>query len=176
MICVTKVAGAQAQTPTMYLSTTAGGGLGGAVGAPGDGDGRPGPLSVARRSPAAAPSSSEVCYGAVETTAGRAESNLRRQQMATISRRMFMKRTGAGAAATGFLAAIPQLPGRLLASRKAAAVHSDGVAAPRGRGATGPLIVHVPDPRTGEVHVMVGSREVIRTDHALAARLIGEAG
>ena len=96
--------------------------------------------------------------------------------MATISRRMFMKRTGAGAAATGFLAAIPQLPGRLLASRKAAAVHSDGVAAPRGRGATGPLIVHVPDPRHRRGPRHGRPREVIRTDHALAARLIGEAG
>ena len=41
---------------------------------------------------------------------------------------------------------------------------------------TGPLVVHIPDPRTGEIHFMAGTREVVRTDSALVARLIHDAG
>ena len=40
----------------------------------------------------------------------------------------------------------------------------------------GPLVVHIPDPRTGEIHLMVGTREVVRTDPALVARLVRDAG
>ena len=85
--------------------------------------------------------------------------------MASISRRTFLKRGGTGVAAAGFLAAIPAFPARAWASaRRPATVHSDGVAAPAGRAATRPLVVHIPDPRTGEVHLMVGTREVVRQD------------
>jgi len=89
---------------------------------------------------------------------------------------MFLKQGGAGVAAAGFLAAIPSLPSRAWASRRAATVHANGVAAPAGRAATGPLVVHIPDPRSGEVHLMVGTREVVRRDSALVARLVREAG
>lgn len=93
--------------------------------------------------------------------------------MAGLSRRMLLRRGGAGAVAAGFIAAIPVFPGRAEASVKAATVHSDGVAAPAG---TGPLVVHIPDPRTGEIHLMVGDREVVRSDPALVARLVRDAG
>ena len=96
--------------------------------------------------------------------------------MAGISRRTFLKQGGSGAAAAGFLAAIPAFPGRAWASVKPATVHRSGVAAPAGRAATGPLVVHIPDPRTGEVHLMVGTREVVRRDRALVARLVRDAG
>lgn len=96
--------------------------------------------------------------------------------MASISRRMFLKRSGTGVAAAGLLACLPAFPARAWASRRPATVHGEGVAAPAGRGASGPLVVHIPDPRTGEVHLMVGSREVIRKDTALVARLVREAG
>jgi hypothetical protein len=96
--------------------------------------------------------------------------------MASISRRTFLKRGGTGVAAAGFLAAIPAFPARAWASRRPATVHSNGVAAPAGRAASGPLVVHIPDPRTGEVHLMVGTREVVRRDSALVARLVREAG
>ena len=96
--------------------------------------------------------------------------------MASISRRTFLKRSGAGAAAAGFAAAIPAFPGRAWASRKTATVQSEGVAVPAGRAATGPLIVHIPDPRTGELHLLVGTREVVHTDRALVARLVRDAG
>jgi hypothetical protein len=93
--------------------------------------------------------------------------------MAGLSRRMLLRRGGAGAVAAGFIAAIPAFPGRAEASVKAATVHGDGVAAPA---VTGPLVVHIPDPRTGEIHLMVGDREVVRSDPALVARLVRDAG
>lgn len=96
--------------------------------------------------------------------------------MSSISRRMFLKQSGSGVAAAGVLAAIPALPGRVRASRKPATVHTSGVATPAGRAATGPLIVHIPDPRSGEIHLMFGTREVVRRDSALVARLVREAG
>jgi hypothetical protein len=96
--------------------------------------------------------------------------------MASISRRTFLKRGGTGAAAAGILAAIPAFPGRAWAARRPAAVHDSGVASPTGRAATGPIVVHIPDPRTGEVHLMVGTREVVRRDQALVARLVRSAG
>ena len=96
--------------------------------------------------------------------------------MASISRRMFLKQSGSGVAAAGVLAALPTLPGRVSATRKPATVHTRGVAAPAGRAATGPLVVHIPDPRSGEIHLMFGTREVVRKDAALVARLVREAG
>ena len=96
--------------------------------------------------------------------------------MASISRRMFLKQSGSGVAAAGVLAALPALPGRVSATRKPATVHARGVAAPAGRAATGPLVVHIPDPRSGEIHLMFGTREVVRKDAALVARLVREAG
>ncbi len=96
--------------------------------------------------------------------------------MESISRRTFLKRGGTGIAAAGVFAALPSLPGRTLASRRPATVHAGGVAAPVGRAATGPLVVHIPDPRSGEVHLMVGTREVVTRDSALVARLLRAAG
>jgi len=96
--------------------------------------------------------------------------------MQSISRRTFLKRGGTGVAAAGLFAAVPSLPGRVLWSRRQAAVHSAGVAAAAGRPGTGPLVVHIPDPRSGEVHLMVGTREVVRRDCALVARLVRAAG
>jgi hypothetical protein len=55
-------------------------------------------------------------------------------------------------------------------------VHTDGVAAPAGRAADGPLVVHVPDPRSGEVHLLFGTREVVQHDRALVARLVRAVG
>lgn len=96
--------------------------------------------------------------------------------MTSISRRTFLRRSGAAAATTGLAAALPASPGRVSAPRKRASGHTSGVAAPTGRAASGPLIIHVPDPRTGEIHLMFGSREVVRTDHGLMAQLVRDAG
>lgn len=96
--------------------------------------------------------------------------------MASISRRTFLKQGGTGAAAAaaaaGVLAAIPVLPARAWAAQLPPAVRGDGVAAPDGRAATGPIVVHVPGPRSGEVRFMVGKRELVHRDRALVARLV----
>jgi len=96
--------------------------------------------------------------------------------MESISRRTFLKRGGTGAAAAGFLAALPAFPGRAWGSERPATVHIGGAAAPTQRAGTGPLVVHIPDPRAGEVHLMVGTREVVRRDPALVARIVRAAG
>lgn len=95
--------------------------------------------------------------------------------MARLSRRTFLKQSGTGAAAVGFATAVPRLSGRSF-SHRPAQVHSAGVAAPEGRAATGPLVVHIPDPKKGEVHLMVGTRKVVHQDPALVARLVRAAG
>jgi len=84
--------------------------------------------------------------------------------MESITRRSFLKRGGTGVAAAGILVAVPSFPKLASVSPRPATVHSDGVAAPVGRPATGPLVVHIPDPRSGEVHMMVGTREVVTRD------------
>jgi hypothetical protein len=96
--------------------------------------------------------------------------------MESITRRTFLKRGGTGIAAAGILAAVPAFPKLAAGSQRPATVHSVGVAAPQGRPATGPLVVHIPDPRSGEVHLMVGTREVVTRDSALVARLLRAAG
>ena len=96
--------------------------------------------------------------------------------MTGMSRRMLLKRGGIGAAAAGFIAVMPALPARAETSQKDASAHSDGAAGPAGPAAAGPLVVHIPDPRTGEIYFMVGTREVVRTDPALVAQLLRDAG
>lgn len=96
--------------------------------------------------------------------------------MESISRRKFLQHSGTGAAAVGAFSALFGLPGVRAFKRSKPAVHSTGLAAPAGRARTGPVVVHVPDPRTGEVHVMVGTREVVQHDPALVARIVHAAG
>ncbi len=96
--------------------------------------------------------------------------------MEGFSRRTFLKRGGTGAAAVGLLAAIPAFPGRAWGSVRPATSHGPGVVTTAEPEATRPLVVHIPDPRKGDVHLMVGTREVIRRDPALVARLVRAAG
>ncbi len=93
--------------------------------------------------------------------------------MQSISRRTFLKQTGTGAAALGAVSAFARFP--KLGRRVKPAVHSAGVAAPKGRAHDGPLVVHIPDPKTGQVHLMFGTREVVAHDPALVARLVHRA-
>jgi hypothetical protein len=96
--------------------------------------------------------------------------------MESITRRTFLKRGGTGVAAAGIFTALPSFCALAPVSRRPATVHQSGVAAPAGRAATGPLVVHIPDPRSSEVHLMVGTREVVTRDSALVARLLRAAG
>jgi nitrous oxide reductase len=77
------------------------------------------------------------------------------------SRRGFLALAGAGAAGAALATAGPAIAaGATDTTKTAAPARSDG-----------PLVAHVRDARTGEIAVMVGEREVVVHDRALAARL-----
>lgn len=95
--------------------------------------------------------------------------------MTELSRRAFLARTGAGAAAAGLIAVIPSLAVPASAAEKSDAHGDAAPAATDAKHVEGPLVVHVPDPRSGEVHFLFGTREVVHHDHALVARMLREA-
>jgi hypothetical protein len=96
--------------------------------------------------------------------------------MTEFSRRAFLARTGAGAATAGLIAVIPSLAAPASAAETSDARERDDAATTTDtEHAQGPLVVHVPDPRTGEVHFLIGTREVVHHDRALVARMLREA-
>jgi hypothetical protein len=90
--------------------------------------------------------------------------------MQDISRRGFLKVARNGIAAAGLVAVAPTA---LIASAGAATRPKPARATPTVRpvSSTENLVIHVPNPSTGEIHFMVGTREVVRHDRALVARL-----
>ncbi len=76
------------------------------------------------------------------------------------SRRTLLKSAAAGAAAIGLVGA----GGGLVGSRTAANGSIETTSEP--------LVAYVSDARKGEVVVMVGTREIVRRDAALVARLV----
>lgn len=90
--------------------------------------------------------------------------------MEAISRRTFLRQTGTGAAAAGMVSAVSGLPLRRR-SRRTPAVHATGPSE-QGRKHDGGLVVHVPDPNSGRVHVMFGTTEVVHDDPSLVAHLV----
>lgn len=91
--------------------------------------------------------------------------------MQDISRRNFLKVARNGIAAAGIVAAAPTA---LIATAGAATKVKAAKATPTVRPVASKenLVIHVPNPSTGEIHFMVGTREVVRTDRALVARLV----
>jgi len=83
--------------------------------------------------------------------------------MAQLSRRGFLEKTSLGVAAAGALLAMPGLTDV-----------PDALAAPEASKhlVSGPLVAHVRNMKTGEVAVMVGTRQVIIHDRRLVARLV----
>lgn len=101
--------------------------------------------------------------------------------MSDISRRVFLARASAGVAAAGLMAVVPSLAGQAGASEQRTKRGAGAVSSPatstshEAAGADGPLVVHIPDARNGEIHFMYGTREVVHTDRALVARLLHDA-
>ncbi len=85
--------------------------------------------------------------------------------MAKLTRRSFLTQTSVGAATFGLLPAVPAL---------AVTPDSSEAAAPELSAAafTGPMIAHVRDVVTGEVALLVGTREIVFRDPQLVARLL----
>ncbi|HYY30042.1 MAG TPA: twin-arginine translocation signal domain-containing protein [Chthoniobacterales bacterium] len=85
--------------------------------------------------------------------------------MTDLNRRSFLKQTSVGAVTLGLLSSVPALavisesPQDRIPGVTATAVH-------------GPLIAHVSDVDTGEVALLLGSREIIFRDPQLVARLM----
>jgi hypothetical protein len=91
--------------------------------------------------------------------------------MQDISRRGFLKVARNGIAAAGIVAVAPTA----LAATAGAAIKpkvAKKEATVRPVSSTENLVVHIPNPRSGEIHFMVGTREVVRHDRALVARLV----
>ncbi len=82
-----------------------------------------------------------------------------------MTRRSFLEQTSVGAATLGLLPVVPVL---------AATPDSPEAAAPELSAAafTGPVIAHVRDVVTGEVALLVGTREIVFRDPQLVARLM----
>ena len=76
------------------------------------------------------------------------------------TRRTLLKSAAAGAAAIGLVGAARALPGSATVSKTAIETSSE------------PLVAYVSDARKGEIVVMVGTREIVRRDAALVARLV----
>jgi hypothetical protein len=95
--------------------------------------------------------------------------------MAELSRRSFLIKGTTGAAALGALSVLPGVEGRAAAAEsKPSASHvSSSVATTTPENTrSDSLVVHIPDPRTGEVHYLVGTKEIVQTDKALVARIL----
>jgi len=80
--------------------------------------------------------------------------------MAKLTRRTFVTRTTAGAAAIGALAGV----------FGAEAVNNLTVGAPAAL--ANPLMIYVTDATTGEITFLMGTRQVTRHDRTLVARLV----
>ncbi|MGH9169631.1 MAG: twin-arginine translocation signal domain-containing protein [Acidimicrobiales bacterium] len=96
--------------------------------------------------------------------------------MSEITRRTFLKQSGATAAAAGAMVAVPKGLSRLQPTAakpaKSTAARSAASAAAAKKAATErQLVVHVPDTGSGELRVMVGDRRVVIQDRELVTRL-----
>ena len=80
--------------------------------------------------------------------------------MTASSRRTLLKSAAAGAATIGLVGASRGLTGSATAAKSSIETSSE------------PLVAYVSDARKGEVVVMVGTREIVRRDRALVARLV----
>jgi hypothetical protein len=80
--------------------------------------------------------------------------------MTSRSRRTLLKSAAAGAAAIGIAGASRGLAGGAAVDSRTIGTSSE------------PLVAYVSDARKGEVVVMVGTREVVRRDAALVARIV----
>jgi hypothetical protein len=87
--------------------------------------------------------------------------------MAQLTRRSFLTQASIGVAGGSLMGGMTALP-RLTGISLGAAEMPTGAATEPVQG----LIAHVRDASTGEIAIMVGTREVIHRDRALAVRLV----
>ena len=97
--------------------------------------------------------------------------------MTDISRRKFLFTGGAGAAAFGTMALLPSLDAAAAPTSKIAPVSdiehqaavSDNASAAAG------FAVYIPNPKSGEIHYMIGETEIVRRDKSLVTQMLRNA-
>jgi hypothetical protein len=96
--------------------------------------------------------------------------------MSQLSRRAFLKQSGATAAAAGAAVAVPK--GLISKTRperpQERPPRMTKTAAANRQAAERRLVVHVPDTSKSELHLLIGERDVVLRDHDLVARLVRE--
>jgi hypothetical protein len=98
----------------------------------------------------------------------RRKNGRKESMMAGISRRKLLAKSGMGAAAAGLIVAAP---GVATSTRKGSTQMSNKQPISSARLSTVPSVTYVRDAARGEVVLMFGEREVVRTDPALVAYL-----
>jgi hypothetical protein len=86
----------------------------------------------------------------------------------SISRRKFLRQAGAGVAALGAVSALGTRGVAGIALERDGASEKNERVEPH----DGPLVVEIPNPNAGEIHLMFGTEEVVRHDSSLVARLV----
>ena len=89
--------------------------------------------------------------------------------MATLTRKVLLKKTSAGALAVGALGVAPGAAA--IAATRPGAAGGDLNAALAALKSAEPFFVYVSNPKAGEMVLMVGDKEIAVRDHALVARL-----
>jgi hypothetical protein len=89
--------------------------------------------------------------------------------MAKLTRRGFLQKTSVGAAAVGALLTVP---GLTKAKAAPAPTSADAVIDLTAAQRSGLLVAHVRNLQTGEIALMVGTREIVFHDRRFVARLV----
>jgi|HubBroStandDraft_1064217.scaffolds.fasta_scaffold1073719_1 hypothetical protein len=91
--------------------------------------------------------------------------------MEQVNRRTFMKQATAAVGVAGVAATMPALP-RVLSTGTGLAVDPTPHANEATPGFDEPVVAHVANLKTGEIHLFFGEHKVTRHDRSLAAQLV----
>ncbi len=91
--------------------------------------------------------------------------------MEQVNRRTFMKQATAAVGVAGAAAVMPGLPKVLSTGGPLVAVPSQPTGVAEGTKLDGPIVAHVANLQTGEIHLFFGQRKVTHHDRGLAAQL-----
>jgi hypothetical protein len=93
--------------------------------------------------------------------------------MEPVSRRSFFKQAGAAAAIAGAASVAPVgIANALAGTTPMPGLSEPGLTAFEGLNEGENLVAHVNNPKTGEITLFIGTREVLIHDRAIAARLL----
>jgi hypothetical protein len=91
--------------------------------------------------------------------------------MEQVNRRTFIKQASAAVGVAGAAAVMPGLPKVLSTGGPLVATPSLTNGVPEGTKLDQPIVAHVADLQTGEIHLFFGERKVTHHDRGLAAQL-----